>query len=333
MCKPYLLVIRQLGGCGDVLSLSTVARGLHEIYPKHDIKLVTASIYLGGSLLDIAEHNPFWSEIIVEEPYSMTTKQTKATWGKWFGPGIPEIENELFYKMADQVFDLNQACVLREWPELASPGGIVTPRYVAWSEACGITNPSSYAPIYQITKEERKVAKAYAAEHWAGKMVVGLGLSAAEQKRALGIGKLEAICKGLQSAGLHPVTIDPTCSIPGYEYIIGKRIRDLMPLIEQMAVVISVDSGILHMAGAVGTPVVGVFGPTNQAQRMGCYLGSAVDCRQLIDCSPCWYNFPCDGKLPFFPHKAFECMTRIPVSGIIEETLRWAQYGIDHPRQ
>ena len=331
MKKPYILVLRQLGGIGDCLGLSTVARGLRELYPHHKLTYITSNIYLGGALLDIAEHNPYWDEIILEEPYSMTSRHTKEVWGRWFGAGTPEIENELYWQKADLKFDLNCSCVDREWPELKSPGGIVTPRYVAWSEACGITNPSSYAPIYKITDEERNVAKAYADEHWAGKTVVGLGLSACEKKRAMGIGKLTDICKALTAAGLHPVTIDPTCSIPGYDYLIGKRIRDLMPLIEQMSCTISADSGVLHMAGAVGTPVVGVFGPTDAKMRMGMYLGSAVDCHRLIDCAPCWYNFPCDGR-PWFHHQPFECITRIPVSGIIEETLRWVQYGIEHPR-
>ena len=324
MSKPYILVVRQLGGVGDCLMLSCTARGLREKYPHHTLKLVTASIYLGGSLLDVAEHNPFWDEIIVEEPYSCTTQHTKEVWGRWFGAGTPNIENELFYKMAEYVFDLNTACVDYEWPALKTSQGIQKPRYQVWCEACGVI-PSSYAPIYKITDKERNVAKAYADEHWAGKTVVGLGLSACEKKRALGIGKLTDICRALTTAGLHPVTIDPTCSIPGYDYLIGKRIRELLPLIEQMAVAISVDSGVLHFAGAVGTPVVGIFGPTDYRTRTLQYLGSAVDCHRLIDCAPCWYNFPCDGR-QWFHHQPFECITRIPVSGIVEEVLRWVNY-------
>ena len=325
--KPYILVVRQLGGVGDCLMLSCVARGLKEKYPEHNLFYVTAEIYLGGALMDVATHNPLWNQIFAIEPYDITSRRTKAVWGRWFGSGTPEIENELLWKMADKAFCLNTACVDKEWPELKSPGGVVTPRYVAWCDHAGVA-PSSYAPLYKVTEEERKVAKAYAAERWAGKTVVGLGLSACEKKRALGIGKLEAICKALTAAGLHPVTIDPTCSIPGFDYLVGKRIRDLMPLIEQMSCVISVDSGILHMAGAVGTPVVGLFGPTDQAMRMGNYLGSAVDCHQLIDCAPCWYNFPCDGR-QWFHHQPFECITRIPVSGIVEETLRWVKHRQD----
>jgi ADP-heptose:LPS heptosyltransferase len=325
MRKPYILVVRQLGGVGDVLSLSCVARGLREKYPDHRLVYVTSNLYLGGGLLDIANHNPLWSEVIVVEPWDETGKQTKLTWAKYFSPATPEIEEDLLWKMADHAFDLNASCVLKEWPEMNSPGGVITPRYVAWCDACGITEPSSYAPIYRITDQERKAAKEYTVKHWAGKTVIGVGLSACDKKRALGIGKLTEICTSLAAEGLHPVTIDPTCTIPGVDYLINKRIRDLMPLIEQMRVIVTVDSGTLHMAGALGVPVVGIFGPTDYKMRMNNYLGGATDSRQLVDCAPCFYKFPCDsGKA--FHHKPFECLRRIAVTGIVEETLRWVEY-------
>jgi ADP-heptose:LPS heptosyltransferase len=324
MRKPYIVVLRQLGGIGDVIALSCVARGLKETYPQHKLIYVTSNLYLSGALLDVAEHNPLWDEVRIMEPYDCTTQQTKTVWRDWFGPQTPNIEEELLWKMADKAIDLNTACVAREWPEMASPGGVVTPRYVAWCDAAGVV-PSSYAPIYEVTGAERKTAKKYAAEHWGDKTVIGVGLAACDKKRAIGLGKLEVICKALIAQGLHPVTIDPTCTINGIEYLINTRLRDLMPLIEQMRVVITVDSGPLHMAGALGTPVVGIFGPTDYKMRMGNYLGSAVDSRQLIDCAPCWYKYPCNNEKVYFPHSTFECLDRISVNGIISETLKWAK--------
>ena len=324
MSKPYILVVRQVGGVGDVLMLSCVARGLKETYPNHTLKYVTSGLYLSGALMDIATHNPLWDEIFAIEPYDCVSQHTKDIWHKWFGPQTPNIEDELIWKMADKAIDLNTACVDREWPEMDSPTGVVTPRYVSWCAAAGVT-PSSYAPIYHITEDERRDAKEYAAEHWAGKTVIAVGLSACDKKRALGIGKLETLCKSLIAEGLHPVTVDPTCTLPGVEYLINKRIRELMPLLEQMSVAISVDSGILHMSGTVGTPVVGIFGPTDYRMRMDNYLGSAIDSRRLVDCAPCWYKYPCDCA-KWFPHKPFECISRISVSGIVEETLRWVEY-------
>ncbi len=324
MHKPYILAVRQLGGIGDCLMMSCVYRGLREKYPHHTIKLATAEIYLGGALMDIAERNPFIDEIHPIEPYDCTTQRTKDVWGKYFSAQTPNIEDELIWKMADITIDLNTACVDYEWSAMDN-GGIEKPRYVIWCEHAGVI-PSSYAPVYRIDNAERASAQAYAAEHWGGQTVIGVGLSACDKKRALGIGKLEAICKALSNEGLYPVTIDPTCTIPGVDYLINKRVREVMPLLEQMAVVVSVDSGILHMSGTVGTPVVGLFGPTDQRMRMGNYIGSATDSRKLLDCAPCWYKYPCDSQ-QWFRHKPFECLSRIPIGGIVEETLRWVEHS------
>jgi len=317
--KPYILVLRQLGGIGDFLALSCVARGMREKYPNHTLKLITASIYLGGALVDIAEHNPYWDEIIIVEPNDMTDEKTKNVWGRYYGSS-PSIEEELFWKMADIKVGLNTACVEYEWPAQETPEGVQKPRYQVWCEAAEVT-PSSYAPIYRVTKDEARIAKNYADEHWKDKKVVGVGLSACDKKRAWSIGKLTALCQQLSAQNLHVVTIDPVCRIDGFDGFIGKRIRELMPMIANMDAMVSVDSGMLHMAGALGVPVIGIFGPTDYKMRMGNYLGSATDSRQIVDCAPCWYKYPCLGNN--HSCKPYECLERISVDSVVEETLRW----------
>jgi ADP-heptose:LPS heptosyltransferase len=319
--KPYILVVRQLGGIGDVLMLSCLFRGLKEKYPGHTLKCVTAEVYLSGSLMDIMTHNPLIDEVIAIEPWDMTPARTREVWGRFYA-GAGHLEDELIWKMADHAFDMNTACVDYEW-EAMKNGGIQKPRYQVWCDAADL-QPSSYAPIYRVNSDELSKARAYADEHWKGATVVGLGLSACDKKRALGVGKLQEICQGLNQAGVHVVTIDPTNRLDGVDSIIGKRISELMALISCMDVVISADSGILHMAGALGIPVVGLFGPTDYKMRMGCYLGSATDSTRLVDCAPCWYEYPCADRGN--GHKPFECLSKIPVSGIVEETLRWAEY-------
>lgn len=313
--KPYILAVRQLGGIGDVLMMSCVYRGLREKYPKHTIKLVAPSIYLGGSLIDVAEHNPFIDEIHIIEPLDCTTQRTKTVWHQWFG-NVPNIEDELIWKMADIKIDLNTPCVDYEWK--VKP--IAKPRYQIWCEAADVT-PSSFAPIYRILPDELDAARAYHDGNWKGRKVVGVGLAAADKKRAVSLEKAGAICEGLRAKGLHPVTIDPTCTIVGVDYLINKRVRELMPLISLMDTVISVDSGLLHMAGTVGTPVVGLFGPTDYAMRMTNYLGSAINSRRLVDCAPCWYDYPCLGST--HGRKPYECLSRIQPEVVVEETLRW----------
>jgi lipopolysaccharide heptosyltransferase I len=64
-------------------------------------------------------------------------------------------------------------------------------------------------------------------------------------------------------------------------------LHTLMALMEGARVVISTDSGPMHLAAAIGTPVVGVFGPT-APWRTGPYGKGHRAIRSSITCSPCF---------------------------------------------
>lgn len=318
--RPYIVVLRQLGGVGDVLMMSPVYRGLREKYPRHKICLATGLVYLGGALMDVAQHNKFIDEVHTFEPWDATTEMTRQTWKGNFD-NSPDISDEIWWKKADITIDLNTACVEYEWAALHEPGGIQKTRTQIWCERAGVT-PSSLFPIYEVTGKERSWATSFFEEKgWDPNECVALGVTACDKKRALGIGKLESICRGIKDLGLRPVVIDPTFNFPGFDAINGKRISELMALLEQMRMGVSVDSGLLHMCGTLKVPVVGIFGPTDPDMRMDQYVGSAVDARNLMPCSPCWYLYPCMKEQN--PARHFECLNKLHPSVILEEVARW----------
>lgn len=76
----------------------------------------------------------------------------------------------------------------------------------------------------------------------------------------------------------------------------------LAAVLARCRVLLANDSGVMHVAAAVGTPVVAVFGPTDPAATGP--LGRAAIVRQRVPCSPCRYrecpiDHPCmDGVTP-----------------------------------
>jgi hypothetical protein len=318
--KPYIVVVRQLGGVGDVLSMSCVYRGLREKYKHHKICLVTAKVYLSAALTDLAEHNPFIDEMHIFEPYDGTTQRTKDVWYKYYRD-CPNLEDDLWYQRADLRIDLNTACVDYEWDAMHSPGGIQKPRYQIWCDHAEVV-PSTYFPIYNITRAEKKMAQAYYADQGLDpKRCILVGATACDKKRAMGIGRLGELCKGITAMGFTPMIVDPTFRFENYPAINGKRVSDLMAIIAEARLAVSVDSGILHMAGATHVPVVGIFGPTDHAMRMQLYQGSAIESRRMMPCAPCWYDYPCL-KDPN-PARHFECVNKVSSGIILEEVRRW----------
>jgi 3-deoxy-D-manno-octulosonic-acid transferase/heptosyltransferase-1 len=63
-------------------------------------------------------------------------------------------------------------------------------------------------------------------------------------------------------------------------------LRELACLYRKARLVVSTDSGPMHLAAAVGTPVVALFGPTDPA-RTGPYGPGHQVIQASLDCAPC----------------------------------------------
>ncbi len=87
-------------------------------------------------------------------------------------------------------------------------------------------------------------------------------------------------------------------------------LRELACLYRHATLVISTDSGPMHIAAAVGTPVVGLFGPTDPA-RTGPYGSRHRVLRTGLSCSPCFLK-KCDSR---------ECMRRITAKEAFQAIL------------
>jgi heptosyltransferase-2 len=77
------------------------------------------------------------------------------------------------------------------------------------------------------------------------------------------------------------------------------------------------DSGAMHVAAAVGTPVVAIFGPTDPYGTAPVTDKLAI-VRNAPSCSPCFLRHcPVDHR----------CMTRIEVDAVLEAARKWIQHG------
>lgn len=85
------------------------------------------------------------------------------------------------------------------------------------------------------------------------------------------------------------------------------NLKTLAALYEKSGLVISTDTGPMHLAAAVGAPVVALFGPT-APWRTGPYGAGHQVVRAGLECSPC-FKRQCETK---------ECMERISVEQVLE---------------
>ncbi len=100
------------------------------------------------------------------------------------------------------------------------------------------------------------------------------------------------------------------CIAQGCRNLAGKTsLPELVDLYARCAVVVTNDSGPMHIAAGVGTPVVAIFGPTDPALT-GPYGEQHVILRAGVDCSPCL-------KGRCFHQPPMECMTKVTVEQVL----------------
>jgi lipopolysaccharide heptosyltransferase I len=95
-------------------------------------------------------------------------------------------------------------------------------------------------------------------------------------------------------------------------------LKILAAVYRSASVVVATDTGPMHLAAAVGTPVVALFGPT-APWRTGPYGQGHVVLRAGVSCSPC-FSRSC--KTAEFEPMA--CMNRITVEQVVEAVARLA---------
>jgi ADP-heptose:LPS heptosyltransferase len=102
----------------------------------------------------------------------------------------------------------------------------------------------------------------------------------------------------------------------------------LAALLSACDLVITNDTGPMHLAGAVGTPTVTLWGPSDPAEV--CPVG-ARDVRisgESLPCKPCFKNVcPRSGAGTSLPEAHEECMKLISVNEVLETAVEFLGGG------
>ncbi len=102
---------------------------------------------------------------------------------------------------------------------------------------------------------------------------------------------------------------------------IGKTdLTELMSLIKQLDVIVSGDTAALHLASAVQTKVVALFGPTDPARHMPPGDGH-ISIVKRIACQPC-YKGECKNPVKL------ECLREIEVDEVLEAVVRQLESSV-----
>ena len=127
---------------------------------------------------------------------------------------------------------------------------------------------------------------------------------------------------GLKREGISTVTFHQKETLNGIFGVVGLSLQEVGYLIqEHVDVMIGSDSGLLHLAAALGKPTVWLFGPTDMKTTLEFY-SKAVGIHHLEDSlcrRPCYYN-PKYNSFRCHDHYG-DCMEDISVLEVMDRVL------------
>ena len=219
-------------------------------------------------------------------------------------------------------------------PDCSLSGSIPehAPHVLAHGRTMGVS-PQGLHYEYHVSEAERREASAWvAARRWSdGHPMIVLHPGANWPHKRWAVGRFAALGDRLaETLGAHIVITGAAEDLPSASSIIeGMRhpatlvagqttVRQLGALLEQAHLVVSNDTGILHMAAALRRPLVALYGPTSPA-----LTGPLGDSRRMIvlhhpDCCP---RIPCYAPEDP-PHRGMDSITVDEVFNAAAELLK-----------
>jgi hypothetical protein len=294
-----------------MLMLSPVFLGLKEKFPDYDLHLITDSGYIDGSLVEIARRNPY-IDVIHDIPLSVATTTTTMLVQHLDGSKTPSMglhEHPVVLNAAGAI-DLNNECALYEHSDNPAKH-----RTDIWCHKAGV-KPSNCKPIYTTKRKERL----WAAEQWKrcdwGQMRnIGVAMTSVAGARSFSGRVIHDLLAALVDNGYHPITVDVAMKVTPYDFICRTTLEQTFALVEKLDGFISPDTGLLHIAGTMGVPLVGVFGSIPSAMRLK-YYEKAIGIDTKLPCGGCWYAHVCETAENPLEHYA--CMKTVDVDEVVE---------------
>jgi heptosyltransferase-2 len=286
--RPAVLVVR-FGALGDVVLTTPLLRALRRSHPGASITFVTKAAW--APLFASHPHVMTVEALLPEEPLRGLARRLRATawdhrldlhgsvrsrllrvmvggrWGTWRKPRARR--------------------TLRVWTgrRLGPDPLPVAELYFGAARALGVVpdggppeihpSPADDARAAAIATDGEFVALAPGASHATKRWPASHWERLA---RLLGDGGIRTVAVGdPRERGLVPVAVD-ACGI---------GLGPTAALLGRATVVVANDSGLMHLATAVGTPVIALFGPTVPDLGYGPYRADAVVLERALPCRPC----------------------------------------------
>jgi heptosyltransferase-2 len=286
--RPAILVVR-FGALGDVVLTTPLLRALHRAHPDARVTMVTKAEWA-----PLLEGHPHVTQVVPFHPgtplRSLARRLRDEAWdhrldlhgslrsralrrlvgGRWHGWHKPRVRR-----------------ALRVWAGIRTGPPIqpVAEQYFASVRPLGIVPDGGPPEIHPTESAERAAAAVLPAGPF-----VALAVGASRPTKRWPPAHWNRLASLLQGRGLATVAVGSTDDrgrIATATDASGIGLGPTAAVLRRAAVVVAHDSGLMHLATGVGTPVVALFGPTDPALGYGPYRAAADVLARDLPCRPC----------------------------------------------
>lgn len=277
---------RPVGGIGDVLMATVAMREFKRENPK--VKLTVAidrSTTYDDTYYKLIANAPFIDEII-DSRYTIKEKY-------------------------DRYYNIKSVCIQRENSRHANLN-----RIDIFAKACNVVKIENFLPFYKETEEEKKKAdKAFLV--YEDKKKFFIHTASNEGKRSYSKLNMINLVKLISSTYKNSVIFvsdfnniwSEWDTIENVVNVSELNIRQCASYIKRSDFFIGPDSGLMHLAGALGTKSLVIFGSIPPSVRINRYPTHEAIRMEELDCLECWYK-----ECPF----GIKCMKDLKPKAILK---------------
>lgn len=297
--EARICIFRKLGGLGDMIMATPIARGAKKKYPNSHVTFAVPSDYANGDLVAALENIPYIDEII---DYKLVDRDNY-----------------------DAFADITMAALGEEKPYATPPN-----RIDLFAKAAGIPLFGHFLPLYVVTEEEKEWGEEFYKKALGNKTprgTIAIHIQSNDPRRTWPAHRIREFVSLAKESGFRCFLFEwkaraSDWRLAGATQVFGYKIRQAAAIMNCCDVLVCPDSSILHLGGALNMRIVSLFGPIPPACRINHYPNTVAVVNQQVSCLGCFYS-PCS-------HNNY-CMNSIMPQSVLNAVKRRIKEPIVEP--
>ena len=264
--EARIMIFRNLGGLGDIIMATPIARGIKRKYPNSHLTYAVPADYANGDLVALLENIPYIDEIV---DYKLINRDDYDSFTNITRTGLSE----------------------------ERPHSVPLNRIDLFAQKAGVPLFGDHRPIYIITEDEKMWAEEFVKKNTpeGAKGIIAVHTRSNDPRRTWPAQHLREFLHLAKQKGYHSYLFgwgdnDKEWGLAGVTQVFDYKIRQAAAVMSLCDILVCPDSVLLHLGGALNMKIVSLFGSIPPACRINHYPNATAVVSTQVPCLGCFYG-------------------------------------------